>query len=73
MSGSLHSHIIDKWSRSKVLFTFTHYHDNNDDNDDDNDDHTENVNHDLMNSKGLHEIPVARWFSSLKSEKAREG
>lgn len=25
-----------------------------------------------MNSKGLHEIPVARWFSSLKSEKARE-
>lgn len=55
-----------------MLFTFTHYHDNNDDNDDDNDDHTENVNYDLMNSKGLHEIPVARWFSSLKSEKARE-
>lgn len=35
-----------------MLFTFTHYHDNNDDNDDDNDDHTENVNYDLMNSKG---------------------
>lgn len=45
-----------------MLFTFTHYHDNNDDNDDDNDDHTENVNHDLMNSKGLHEIPWPGGF-----------
>lgn len=52
-----------------MLFTFTHYHDNNDDNDDDNDDHTENVNHDLMNSKGLHEIPVVFKFKIRESKR----